>query len=232
MGPKASMTGVPYVLRDCVSRSAINTCKRPADTQEYFPTTSSSLVADDRSEVGIAYKDSVFPPIGNVNVTIDGSTTDATHTITLTADPGNRHYGIAGAGVILDGGAATDSAVLILDDFVTVEWLEIRGGGSGFDGVEWQSIGAVNKGVARYLLVATSGQDAWRIDTATGEAWMISAVLAPPRVAARHQAEMAAVRIDQRQHEDVEAVDHSLDCGRLEGLRAEGQAGVVGVGVA
>ena len=55
--------------------------------------------------------------------------------------------------MILDGGAATDSAVLVLDDFVTVEWLEIRGGGSGFDGVEWQSIAAVNKGVARYLLI-------------------------------------------------------------------------------
>ena len=158
-----SYTGSTYTIarlfatlqgwEDCVSRSAINTCKRPADTQEYFPTASSSLVADDRSEVGIAYKDSVFTTVGEPNVTIDGSTTDATHTITLTADPGNRHYGIAGAGVILDGGAATDSAVLILDDFVTVEWLEIRGGGSGFDGVEWQSIGAVNKGVARYLLI-------------------------------------------------------------------------------
>ncbi len=65
-----SYTGSTYTIarlfatlqswEDCVSRSAINTCKRPADTQEYFPTASSSLVADDRSEVGIAYKDSVF----------------------------------------------------------------------------------------------------------------------------------------------------------------------------
>ena len=124
---------------DCISRSAANTCKRPADTQEYFPTASSSLVADDRSEVGVAYKDSVFTAGADGIVAIDGSTTDATHTITLTADAGNRHYGIAGAGVILDGGAATDSAVLVFDDFVTVEWLEIRGGGSGFDGVEWQA---------------------------------------------------------------------------------------------
>ena len=138
---------------DCVSRSAANTCKRPADVQEYFATASSSLVADDRSEVGIAYKDSVFTAGANVNVTIDGSTTDATHAITLTADAGNRHYGVAGGGVILDGGAATDSSVLVLDDYVTVEWLEIRGGGSGFDGVEWQSIAAANKGVARYLLI-------------------------------------------------------------------------------
>ena len=33
-------------------------CKRLTDTQEYFPTTSSSLVADDRREIGIAYEDS------------------------------------------------------------------------------------------------------------------------------------------------------------------------------
>ncbi len=114
---------------------------------------STSLVADDRREVGIAYKDTVFNAGALTNVLIDGSTTDATHTITLTADHGNRHYGVAGAGVILDGGSATDTAVLVFDDFVTVEWLEIRNGGAGFDGVEWQNLAAVNKGVARNLLI-------------------------------------------------------------------------------
>jgi hypothetical protein len=119
----------------------------------YFPVPSASLVADNRREVGVSYKDSVFTAGANVNVLIDGSTTDANHTITLTADAGNRHLGVAGNGVVLDGGAAVDTAVLIYDDFVTVEWLEIRGGGAGFDGVEWQNIAAANKGVARYLLV-------------------------------------------------------------------------------
>ena len=64
----------------------------------YFPVVSASLVADDRREVGIAYKDSVFTAGANVVVLIDGSTTDANHTITLTADDGNRHLGVAGNG--------------------------------------------------------------------------------------------------------------------------------------
>ena len=49
--------------------------------------SSASLVADVRSEVGIVYKDSVFTGGGAVNMlAFSGSTTDATHTITLTAD--------------------------------------------------------------------------------------------------------------------------------------------------
>ena len=61
----------------------------------FFPVSSASLVADGRREVGIAYKDSVF----TAPLVIDGSTTDATHTITLTADGVNRHYGLPGTGV-------------------------------------------------------------------------------------------------------------------------------------
>ena len=113
-----SFTGGTYTIarqfltlqswENCISRSAANTCKRPADTQEYFPTTSSSLVADDRREVGIAYKESAFS-----KVDFNGSSTDAAHTITLTADPGNRHLGIAGAGVVVDGVAAALANVLV-----------------------------------------------------------------------------------------------------------------------
>ena len=76
---------------DCISGAA-PTCNN------YFPVTGGNLVTEDRSEVGIAYKDVVYNAGANVNVLIDGSTTDATHTITLTADPGNRHNGIAGNG--------------------------------------------------------------------------------------------------------------------------------------
>jgi hypothetical protein len=118
---------------DCVSRSAANTCKRPADTQEYFATTSSSLVADDRVEVGIAYEEGaasgVFGP-----VLIQGAVTDETHTITLTADGSNRHSGVTcapGTCVVVDNGSATIPAVEVQDEYVTVEWLEIRGGGNG-----------------------------------------------------------------------------------------------------
>jgi uncharacterized delta-60 repeat protein/uncharacterized repeat protein (TIGR01451 family) len=88
----------------------------------YFPVASANLISDNRSEVGIAYNDSVFAM--TAKLTIDGSTTDALHTITLTADRGNRHNGTPGAGVLID---AQDSpfGIDVEDDHVTLEWLEI-----------------------------------------------------------------------------------------------------------
>jgi hypothetical protein len=74
--------------------------------------------------VGIAYEDSVFALTGSV--TIDGSTTDATHTITLTADGVNRHNGSAGTGVVVNAQGAANE-VLVRDANVTIEWLEFRG---------------------------------------------------------------------------------------------------------
>jgi hypothetical protein len=50
--------------------------------------------------------------------------TDATHTITLTVDPGTRHNGVPGAGVVVDGQGAPNE-IRILDSNVTAEWLEI-----------------------------------------------------------------------------------------------------------
>ncbi|MHC4511246.1 MAG: beta strand repeat-containing protein, partial [Planctomycetota bacterium] len=87
-------------------------------------------VADNRSEVGVAYNDSVFALSADVD--IDGSTTDATHTITLTADGSNRHNGTAGAGIIVDA-QLDENELLIFDSNITVEWLEfirVRSGGS------------------------------------------------------------------------------------------------------
>jgi len=63
---------------------------RAGDSQEYFATASSSLVADDRAELGVMYNDQATDFLENV--TIDGSVTDTTHTITLTAPAGHRHY--------------------------------------------------------------------------------------------------------------------------------------------
>ena len=86
-------------------------------------------MADDRREVGIAYDDSVVPadPDFTDGVLINGSTTDATHTITLTADGDNRHYGIPGAGVLVDCSTCLDAddEIQVADDNVTVEWLEV-----------------------------------------------------------------------------------------------------------
>ena len=70
------------------------------------------------------------------------------------------------------------------------------------------------------------------VDAATREARVVRAVLAPPWVTSRHQTEIAPIGIDQGQHEDIEPVDHRLDGGGLKHFGAEGEAGVVGVGVA
>jgi uncharacterized repeat protein (TIGR01451 family) len=114
--------------------------------------SSASLVADNRSEVGVAYRDTPFAG----GLTIDGSTTDASHTITLTADHGNRHYGRAGVAgtVALVDNATAGPAIRVRDDYVTVEWLEIRGGsGASAHGVEVSNLATVNHVVLDALLV-------------------------------------------------------------------------------
>ena len=111
----------------------------PAAPCFYFPAPTSSLVADNRSEVGIAYKDSVF----TAPLLIDGSTTDATHTITLTADGVNRNYGLPGTGVVINTGAVDAQVIYVQDDFVTVEWMETRNAAPTFgDGIQVKFIGA------------------------------------------------------------------------------------------
>ena len=114
--------------------------------------SSASLVTDNRNEVGVAYRDTPFA----AGLDVDGSTTDANHTITLTADHGNRHYGRAGAAgtVALIDNATTGAAIRVRDDHVTVEWLEIRGGsGTGAHGVEVSNLATVNNVVLDSLLI-------------------------------------------------------------------------------
>jgi len=89
----------------------------------YFPVASADLVLDDRTEIGIAYKDTVFTLTSTV--AINGSTTNATHRILLTADPGNRHNGVPGAGVVVNNNGPNE--IDVRDSYVTVEWLELTG---------------------------------------------------------------------------------------------------------
>jgi hypothetical protein len=123
-------------------------------------TPSTSLVNDDRSEVGIAYDDG---PLARVS--ISGSITDATHTITLTADPGNRHLGVPGGGTIVDGTTTSLAVVLVDEDFVNVEWLEIQGGLD--EGIEFQNLTlGNNQCVARNLLIHNTTLEGILIDDA------------------------------------------------------------------
>src|SRR3989338_8538805 len=72
-------------------------------------------------EKGEAYKDSTF----TAGVAIDDSTTDASHYMWLTAEPGSRHTGIAGTGVKIYNSAGTNT-VGNADPYSVIEWLEIQ----------------------------------------------------------------------------------------------------------
>jgi len=76
----------------------------------------SNLVTDDRREFGILYEDSVF--VLTAVRSISGSTTDALHSITLTADGVNRHNGIPGNGVIVDGNLDPNGLQLRVRDII------------------------------------------------------------------------------------------------------------------
>jgi hypothetical protein len=131
---------------------------------------SGNLVTGDRREVGIVYKDKVYVDTvadGSFDVLeINGSTTDPFHTITLTADPGNRHNGIPGSGVILDlGGANTDNGILINDNYVTVEWMEVRNSTSAADGTQIGGVSGANRRVVRNCIVHDMGARGIQIHT-------------------------------------------------------------------
>ena len=105
-------------MKKSIQMSLFDTATTPGD----------SLVEAQRREIGIAYKDSAFTwlALASPVLVFDGTTTDPTRSITLTADHGNRHYGIPGAGATIDNsGNNSSAAVFVLDDHVTIEWLEI-----------------------------------------------------------------------------------------------------------
>jgi hypothetical protein len=105
---------------DCIDGQA---APPPAAPCFHFPAPTSSLVNDDRREVGIAYNDTAFTPAAQV--LFKDAITDTAHTITLTADPGNRHNGAPGTGVVIDGLGA-NKGFRIEDSNYTVEWLEFK----------------------------------------------------------------------------------------------------------
>ncbi len=151
-----SGSGLSYLIRrQFTTLDAWESCIDASGACTYFPVASSSLVADDRKEVGIAYKDSVFTLGGTLQ--IDGSTTDPAHDITLTADAGNRHNGVhgAGLGVIVD---VNSNSIRAPDAYVTFEWLELRNGGPRAFHISTPNA-TPNKTTIRYCLFASSVAD-------------------------------------------------------------------------
>jgi uncharacterized repeat protein (TIGR01451 family) len=124
------------------------------------------LVGENRREVGVAYNDGPLPG----GLTVDGSTTDPVHSIALTAAPGQRHLGRAGTGAVLDNGASLAPAIRILDEFVTVAWLEIKGGsGTGAHGIEIAApIGPANLVTVASNVIHDTGGDGVRLGDPDG----------------------------------------------------------------
>jgi hypothetical protein len=128
------------------------------------------LVAENRREIGVAYDDGDL----TTGVVIDGSTTDCVRNMKLTAASGQRHYGVAATGadtkVVLDNGSNITPAIQIGDEFVTVEWLEIKGGsGVAADGIEIaNTIASSNLAVLQYNLIHDTGGDGLRVSDPDG----------------------------------------------------------------
>ncbi|MCG6923367.1 MAG: right-handed parallel beta-helix repeat-containing protein, partial [Acidobacteria bacterium] len=125
---------------------------------------SSSLVDDNRSEVGILYADgSPYTTAGPSIINFAGATTDPAHTVTLTVAPGNRHLGVPdtlNTGVVLDNTGNAGPVVQVQMDHVTLEWLEVTGGtGSGIElgSAGDASIGPANLQTIRYNLIHDVG---------------------------------------------------------------------------
>jgi hypothetical protein len=90
---------------------------------------SASLPTDERIEVGVVYKDSVyFMNTGGERLRLDNPFTAAGYTITLTTTPANRHHGVENTGVVLDGGLQSAPLIDIGTSFVTIEWIELHHG--------------------------------------------------------------------------------------------------------
>ena len=117
------------------------------------PASSTSLVNDERSEIGIAFKD----PTVFTNVLISGMTTDVNHTVTLTADAGNRHFGIAGSPNAVIVSIAAGHIIDIRTDFATVEWLEVDGQTTAGNGVHITSINPSNQLLIRNMVIHDAG---------------------------------------------------------------------------
>ena len=138
-GAMATHTNVPFEIR-----RAYTTLQAWEDAHDGL------LVAENRREVGVTYKDGPFiPPYASSNsaLLINGSTTDADRYMWLTVATGQRHGGIAGAGVVFDGQGVTKFGILDQDDFTRIDGPELvrfkKAGDAGFASVVTAGVNAL-----------------------------------------------------------------------------------------
>ncbi len=100
-------------------------------------------------EQGVAYADTVF----TAGVKIEGSTTDATHYMSLSVSPTQTHKGIPGRGVVIDINSL-NHVVEIHDDHTRLEGFEITGWPNQSGSNSWEAIHvAANKALLSHLLI-------------------------------------------------------------------------------
>jgi len=100
-------------------------------------------------EKGEAYADGIF----DAGVLIQGSTTDASHYMWLSAAPSQHHKGLAGGGVRLDP-IALGHVIHIADHYSRVEGLEITGWPNRSGSASWEGVHvAANQVVLNQLLI-------------------------------------------------------------------------------
>lgn len=137
--------------------------------QDWVNARRGDLVEENRVEIGIFYDDGPFT-LGNDDhdsdddfdseddldiddddvgriAKINGSITDKKHFMWLTVAENQRHKGVAGQGVLLDGEGTTKYGLQVMDDYTRIEWLQLK----GFRGSNGASAIQVRK--ARHVLL-------------------------------------------------------------------------------
>jgi len=119
------------------------------------------LVADERMEVGVVYKDG--PLVQRIEIV--SNTTDAEHHMILTVAEGQRHDGRAGTGATIDGAATMGSMIVVGSDHTRVQWLEVRGArGGGRGGVRVSA----STGVVLEFLISHDNESGIRLSDGPG----------------------------------------------------------------
>jgi hypothetical protein len=116
--------------------------------QSWESARDGNLVGEDRREVGVAYNDGPF----NERVRLSGSATDSTHYVKLTVAEGQRHGGVPGAGVVLDGGGLSNSVIRVEQPYTKIEWLEMTNV-TGDRGIELDDSPSASYSVLSHLLI-------------------------------------------------------------------------------
>ena len=151
--------------------SATYTLRRAFTSLQAWETArQGNLVAEGRTEIGLAYDDGPFTAPGTqALLEIYGSTTDADHYVRLQAAPGQQHTGVAGTGVVLDGGGTLSRAIEADDNYTQIAGLEMR----NFTGISGTLTGRGDNLLFEDLLIHDVGNHAVRSSSSEASSFVL-----------------------------------------------------------